>query len=117
RISDGGVPSKMMKLCTASAGALRGEPLSITTTERRERARISAPFSPAAPPPITTASTVRSASASLAYGGVATAMAPCLSLSVTVRSTRRVRGGWRGVLPCPPGSGRLCTEQSETYHG
>lgn len=80
RISGGGVPSKTMKPCTAFAGALRGEPLSITTTERRERARISAPFSPAAPPPITTASTVPSSSASLAYGEVVTSMASCLSL-------------------------------------
>jgi transcriptional regulator with XRE-family HTH domain len=32
-------------------------PLSITRTDRRERASIRAPFSPAAPPPITTAST------------------------------------------------------------
>ena len=54
----------------------------ITTTERRERASISAPFSPAEPPPITTASTVPSGSASLAYGEVVTAMASCLSLCV-----------------------------------
>jgi hypothetical protein len=47
-----------MKPCVASAGALRGVPLSITTTERRERASISAPFKPAAPPPMTTTSTV-----------------------------------------------------------
>ena len=56
--SAGGVPSWPSSPCTPSAGALRGVPLSITTTERRERASISAPFSPAAPPPITTASTV-----------------------------------------------------------
>lgn len=37
----------------AAAGALRGVPLSITTTERRERASMSTPFRPAAPPPIT----------------------------------------------------------------
>ncbi len=79
RSSGGGVPSRTMNPCMASAGALRGEPLSITTTERRERASISAPFSPAAPPPITTTSTVPSGSASLAYGEVVTAMASCLS--------------------------------------
>ncbi|MEU4491605.1 hypothetical protein AB0H94_43185, partial [Streptomyces purpurascens] len=32
-----------------------------------------------------------------AYGGVATAMASCVSLSVMVRSTLRVLGGWRGA--------------------
>jgi hypothetical protein len=61
-----------MKPCMASAGALRGVPLSITTTERRERASISAAFSPAAPPPITTASTVSLGSASRAYAEVCT---------------------------------------------
>lgn len=61
------MPSRTMKPCMAAAGALRGVPLSITTTERRERAGISAPFSPAAPPPITTASTVSVGSASLSW--------------------------------------------------
>ena len=40
----------------AAAGALRGSPASTTSTERRDRASISAPLSPAAPPPITTTS-------------------------------------------------------------
>jgi hypothetical protein len=54
-----------MKPCMAAAGALRGVPLSITTTERRERASISAPLRPAAPPPITTTSTVLAGRSSL----------------------------------------------------
>ena len=37
-------------------GALRGAPASITSTDRRARASISAPLNPAAPPPITTTS-------------------------------------------------------------
>jgi len=43
-------------LCTPAAGALRGLPSSTTSTLRRDRARATAPLSPAAPPPITTAS-------------------------------------------------------------
>jgi hypothetical protein len=70
----GGVPSSMMKPCMASAGALRGDPLSITMTERRERASIKAPFKPAAPPPITTTSTVSPGSVSLSYTEVRTDM-------------------------------------------
>lgn len=61
----GGVPSRTMEPCLAAAGALPGVPLSITTTERRERAGISAPFRPAAPPPITTTSMVSVGSGSL----------------------------------------------------
>src|SRR6478735_3720621 len=38
------------------AGALRGSPASITSTERRARDSASAPLSPAAPPPTTTTS-------------------------------------------------------------
>src|SRR5699024_122973 len=57
RYSAGGVPSLPSRAWMPSAGALRGVPESITTTLRRERASISAPLSPAAPPPSTATST------------------------------------------------------------
>src|SRR5690348_15757951 len=51
------MPSRARSPCTPCAGALRGAPASITTTDRRARASIRAPLNPAAPPPITTTST------------------------------------------------------------
>src|SRR5918997_4281038 len=50
------IPSRASRPCTPAAGALRGAPASTTPTDRRERASIKAPFSPAAPPPTTTTS-------------------------------------------------------------
>src|SRR5690606_18973283 len=58
--SPGGVPSWPSRPWTPSAGALRGSPLSTTTTDRRERPSWRAPLRPAGPPPITTTSTTPS---------------------------------------------------------
>src|SRR5438309_8080982 len=41
--SDGAVPSRLRKLCTWPAGALRGSPASMTRTERQDLASATAP--------------------------------------------------------------------------
>ena len=54
--SAGGMPSRERKPCMWAAGALRGSPASMTTTERRARVRTRAAERPAAPPPMTATS-------------------------------------------------------------
>ena len=50
------MPSLEAKLWMPSARALRGRPASTSSTRRRDLASVSAPLSPAGPPPTTSAS-------------------------------------------------------------
>src|SRR5688572_24866642 len=51
RNSRGGMPSRDRKPCIACDAALRGRPVSQTSTRRRQRPRMSAALSPAGPAP------------------------------------------------------------------
>ena len=67
----GPIPSRDRKLCTPSAGALRGSPASITSTERRDLASAIPALSPAAPPPMTITSWSMSMTLLLSVGSCA----------------------------------------------
>src|SRR5664279_3201036 len=54
--SAGLMPSRVRNRCTPAEGELRGDPESITTTDRRARPTVAAAVNPAAPPPITATS-------------------------------------------------------------
>src|SRR5690606_6253757 len=100
--SRGGTPSRPSRLCAPSAGALRGSPASSTTTERSDRASVTAALSPAGPPPTTATS----------YGasGVGGAGAVVMVLLGRVRGSPRGRRAAqtmrppRGATVCSPGA-------------